>query len=450
MKQKSENIEEQKVFTVSGAIDFFNEILTPQRIIIQGEISKRIAEYPGFSFFSLLDKNQEAILNCFIWQEQLENMGIILEEGMEVKVLGYPQIQKRKGTFSFQVEQIGLVGEGILKQAFEILKKKLQKEGIFEPSVKKPIPKFCQKIGLITSAYGKGAKPDFEKHLSDFGFQIYFYDVRVEGMFATEEISKAIQWFNENILDLEVLVLIRGGGSWESLLPFNSEQVARAIFGSKIPIICGIGHESDETIAGYAADLRASTPTHAAKILSENWILASLNIREFEKNFNSSSNKIFKGVKEKINFFEENLTIRTMREIFSDKEKINNLIENLNLYFQNYFKGFIFLEKDFKRIFIKIGNLIKNKKLEIDQVLRELFKKQNYWLKRIENLLKQQEEKITHSNPTLKLKQGYTITRDKFGKIIKNPNYLKISETIKTELYKGRILSKINKIEKTI
>ena len=124
---------------------------------------------------------------------------------------------------------------------------------------KKPIPRFCERIGLITSKYGKGAKPDFEKHLVPFGFKVYFYDVRVEGMSAISQIVEAIQWFNKNMLDLDVLILIRGGGDWESLQAFNSEEVVRAIASSRIPVICGVGHESDITLADLAADLRAST-----------------------------------------------------------------------------------------------------------------------------------------------------------------------------------------------
>ena len=167
---------------------------------------------------------------------------------------------------------------------------------------KRSLPKFCQKIGLITSKYGKGAKPDFEKHLGNFGFEIYFYDVRVEGMFAITEIVKALHWFNEYMPDLDAIVLIRGGGSWESLQAFNSEEVARAIFGSKIPVISGIGHESDITIADLVADLRSSTPTDAAKILNEHWKLASEKIYEYEKNLVSTINHLFKNTKEKIIF----------------------------------------------------------------------------------------------------------------------------------------------------
>jgi len=389
-------------------------------------------------------------LKCFIWQDKLENLGIELKEGIEVKVFGYPKIYKSQygSEFEFEAEQIWLLGEGVLKQAFEALKRKLEKEGLFKSEFKKPIPPFCQKIGLITSKYGRGAKPDFEKHLGKFGFKIYFYDVRVEGIFALEEIVKAIHWFNENMTDLDVLVLIRGGGDWESFQAFNSEQIARAIFASKIPIICGLGHESDITIADLVADLRTSTPTDAAKILTEDWKLAKNYIFQFERVFNISIDKIFKGIKERIVSVESNLTGKIKKEISVKQKGIEVLWRDLTLNFQNYFKEFGILEREFKRNFLKIRRLIKNQKLKIEQSLKDLIENKIRFQEKIENILKQQEEKLILSSPILKLKQGYTITLDEFGKIIKDPTKLKISQEIKTKFYKGQVLSKVKKVEK--
>ena len=398
---------EEKIFTVSEYIDFLNQILIPQKAVIQGEIGRKIDVRPKYSTFNLLDKSDKSVLKCLIWENRLENLGIELKGGMEIKAFGFPKIYKSEygSEFEFQIEEISLIGEGILKQAFEALKRKLEGEGLFKEEFKKPIPRFCQRIGLITSKYGKGAKPDFERHLEKYGFEVYFYDVRVEGLFAINEICEAIRWFNENMLNLDVLALIRGGGDWESLQSFNSEQVGRAIFASKIPIISGVGHESDVTIADYVADLRASTPTDAAKILSESWKLASGKIFDYEKNLRFLSNQVFKNVKEKIISFEENFTA-------------------------------------------KIKNLLKDQKLNIQQILKDLIKNKNRWKEKIEKLLIQQEEQLIPSSPQLKLKQGYTITSDKFGKIIKDPTKLKISQTIETKFYKGQVLSKINKIKK--
>jgi len=469
MKDKRET-GNQKIYKVSEFIDFLNRLLLPNRVIVQGEIGGKISKYPRFTFFDLLDKDTKAILPCFIWQNKLNKLGINLEEGMEVKVFGYPEIRKDNGQFKFQAEQIGLVGEGILKKQFEILRKKLDKEGVFSVEAKKPIPRFCQTIGLITSKYGRGAKKDFETHLESYGFKVHFYDVRVEGFSAIEEICRAIKWFNENLLNCDVLVLTRGGGSWESLSSFNSEEVARVIFASKIPVMVGVGHEDDETIADLAADFRASTPTHAARVLSDNWKLASVNIYDIERSVVSIIIRAFKNDRERIIFFERNLikqiknNIRIRKEnlaslinnlltnfkkeIIFKGERFNNLVMSLNLNFQKYFLKFQVLKKEFNNNISKFKNMVKDKNTILIRQLNGLIKNQSRWVSEIEKLLNQQEEKLIPSSPTLKLRQGYTITLDNLGKTIRKLDKLKIGQIIKTKFYKGHSLSEIKKIEK--
>lgn len=459
----------KKVFTVSEFVDRLNRVLTPQKAIIKGETGK-INRYPGFSFLKLLDKKEKAILNCFVPQRVLKNVGVTLKEGIEIKVFGYPKVHKPKGQLNFQVEKIALVGEGQLKRAFEALKKKLKKAGFFEPERKKAIPKFCQKIGLITSKYSKGALLDFKKHLGEYGFEVYLYDTRVEGSFATDNITKAVWWFNKNMVDLDIIVMIRGGGSWESLQSFNSERVAKSIFASKLPVICGVGHEKDETIAGYVADLRTSTPTDAAKVITEEWKTASKNIPRFQNNLKSLTKQLFSSVKEKIIFFDKNLTtriknkilttkreinefkenllVRFRKEITSYKENLDGLTKNLNLGFQNQLNKFQNLEKNFKKNFLQIRRLIKKRKVEIDQKTHQLIRSKNNWEKKIKNRLTQQREKLILSSPQLKLKQGYTVTSSETGEIIKNPFSLKPSQIIETKFYKGQVLSKVKKIYK--
>jgi exodeoxyribonuclease VII large subunit len=444
---KVEPIIEEKVFSVSEFLDFLNEILVPQRVIVQGEIGEKMNNYPRYSFFNLLDKDG-SILKCFVWREVIEILGVDIEPGMEIRVIGYPEIRKNRGELNFQVERIELLGEGILKRQFEILKKKLEALGYFNPEIKKPIPKFCENIGLITSRVGRGALKDFLTHLGNFGFRIFFYETKVEGSFALNEILEAINWFNQNMPKLDVLVLTRGGGDWESLRPFNSEEIVKAISASKIPIITGIGHEDDTTLADLAADLRASTPTDAAKILNKNWELAKVNIPKFERDFNVLIGRMFKNIKEKIIFFKSNLTTEVKKEISLKQQELANLWKNLGFHFQNYFKEFEFLEKEFKKNYLKIKKLAKDQKIKIKEFFEDLIKNKNQWQGKVNKILKQQEEKLFLCSPYLKLKQGYTITKDESGKIIKDPTQLKISQEILTKFYKGQIVSKIKKIEK--
>ena len=444
---KVEPIIEEKIFTVSEFLDFLNELISPCYAIVQGEVGEKINKYPNYIFFNILD-DQGSVLRCFAWKEVIESLGIEIEPGMEIRVLGYPEIRKDRGELKFHVQKIELLGEGILKKQYEILKKKLTALGYFDPERKKPIPRFCEKIGLITSKVGRGALKDFLTHIGNFGFKIFFFEVKVEGSFAVYEIKEAIEWFNQNLPDLDVLVLIRGGGDWESLRPFNTEEIVKAIFSSKIPIICGIGHEDDETLADLAADLRASTPTHAAKILNENWKKAKSDIFEIEKNLNVLFLQIFKGVKEKIVSFQKDFTEKIEREILTKQERIKELIEKFNLYFENYLQDFKILEREFIQNSLKLKSLIWQENLKIKQFLKDLVQNQINWQRKMKEKLNQEKEKLALSSPILKLKQGYTITFDENGKIIKDPGKLKISQEIKTRFYKGQVISKDKKIQK--
>jgi len=445
-----ESIFKEKIFTVSEFLDFLNDILTSQKFIVQGEIGNKIDDRLTYYTFNLLDKTNHNVLKCFVWKSNLRNLNVELKEGMEIKVFGSPKIYKSAygSTFEFEVDVIYLIGEGLLKEAFEATKRKLEKEGLFSIENKKSIPKFCEKIGLITSKYGKGAKPDFEKNLKKFGFKVYFYDVRVEGISAISQIKDAIYWFNENKPELDALVLIRCGGDWESLQAFNAEEVVRSIAASRIPIICGIGHESDTTLADLAADFRASTPTEVAKILSENWELANSNISNFENNFVINLKRIFKNTEEKLNFIEKDLIRKINEEIIKKQKNLEYVKANLNLNFQNYFKEFNILEKEFKQNFRYVFNLLKEKKEAINYLQENLNHLVLQWEKQIKKDLAQKEINLVQSSPVLKLKQGYTITRDEFGKIINKSQKLKIDQVIKTQFYKGQIISKIKKINK--
>jgi len=444
---ETEAVVEERIFSVSEFLDFLNEILVPKKVVIQGEVGEKINNYPKYSFFNLLDKDG-SLLKCFVWREVIDNLGVNIEPGMEIRVVGFPEVFKKRGELNFQVEKIELIGEGILKKQFEILKKKLEALGYFNPEIKKPIPKFCENIGVITSKIGRGALKDFLTHLGNFGFKIFFYETKVEGVFALEEIVTAINWFNQNMPNLDVLVLIRGGGDWESLKPFNSEEIVKVIFSSKIPIITGIGHEDDTTLADLAADLRASTPTAAAKILNESWNLAKINLPKLELNLNTLLKKVFDAVERKLTLIKNDLTLKVQKEIFSRKKEIANLGGNLNLRFKHYFRKFEFLEKNFSKNYFEIKKIIKNQKEKLKIILESLNENKNRWQKRLKEYLKQEEKKLLLASPYLKLKQGYTITEDQFGKIIKDPSKLKVSQEIITKFFKGQIVSKIKKIRR--
>ncbi len=256
------------VFSVSEFLDFVNELFKAREFFVVGEVTGAKPHPTGF-YFSLKDKDG-SLMDCYMSPYAYRGLGLPVEDGMEVKVGGSPSIYKAKGRFSFRVETLELAGEGSLKKAYELLKKQLQAEGLFDR--KRTLGEFPEQIGIITSRTG-AVIDDFRKNLAKAGLKLYLKDTRVEGAQAVDGLLKAIKYFNEEMPGLDALVIIRGGGSLEDLQAFNNELVARAIFGSKIPTICAIGHDRDTPISSLVADYGAhiSTPTAAANLLSESW-----------------------------------------------------------------------------------------------------------------------------------------------------------------------------------
>lgn len=259
---------EGNVFSVSQFVEFvnvaFSSAVFPAGVAIEGEVAEYRVSQDKWIWFLLKDK--DAVISCFatVWQLRTP-----LEDGMKVRVHGIPKVYAKSGKFSVTVERVELVGEGALRRAFELMKKKLETEGLFAPGRKRPIPRFPNRIGLIASRES-AAYTDFLRILGNRwgGTEISLADVAVQGRDAILQIVGAFDWFNAHPEGVDVLVLTRGGGALEDLQAFNSEEVARAVFGSRIPVVVGVGHERDESLADYVADVRASTPSNAAEMIA--------------------------------------------------------------------------------------------------------------------------------------------------------------------------------------
>lgn len=254
-------------FSVAQFLEFLNTALTtavfPEGAAVEGEVAEYRVSQDRWIWFKLKDK--EATVDCFatVWQLRTP-----LEDGMQVRIYGRPRVHPKSGKFSLNVDRAELVGEGALRRAYELLKKRLTDEGTFAPERKRPIPRFPRRIGLITSREA-AAYTDFLRILKNRwgGLEINFIHVQVQGRDATADIARAFRWFNAHPEAADVLVLTRGGGSLEDLQAFNDEETVRAVFSSRVPVVVGVGHERDETLADFAADLRASTPTNAAELV---------------------------------------------------------------------------------------------------------------------------------------------------------------------------------------
>lgn len=254
----------QPSFTVSEAIAVINQTLeyAYPSLVVEGEVSSFKVNQNKWVFFDI--KDAEGTLNCFMSVHQLRTQ---LEDGMRVRVIAQPRIA-RWGRFSLTIRDVQPVGEGSLKRAFELLKAKLDKEGLFNPDRKRMLPSLPSRIGVIssTSAAGYG---DFIKILSErWGdVELVVAHTQVQGMDSPRQIIRALEHFNQMAEPVDVIAIIRGGGSADDLAAFNDEPLVRAIAASRIPTIVGVGHEVDISLADMAADVRAATPSNAAQIL---------------------------------------------------------------------------------------------------------------------------------------------------------------------------------------
>lgn len=253
-----------EAITVSEFNAIINQTLSfayPE-VVVEGEVSSYKVNQGKWVFFDL--KDEESVIGCFMPIFQLKT---VVEDGMLIRVKAVPQLTKW-GKFSLTVREVELAGEGSVKKAFEMLKQKFEKEGLFAEERKRSLPEYPEKIILITSSQA-AAFNDFVSIINDrwSGIEIDHIQVQVQGQSAPEQISEAIEYASKHKHYYDALVLIRGGGSAEDLQAFNNEEVVRAVFSSEIPTIVGIGHEDDVTLAELAADVRAATPTDAARRL---------------------------------------------------------------------------------------------------------------------------------------------------------------------------------------
>lgn len=256
-----------KPVKVSQLNNYINRILSSDpilsRVAVKGEISNLKHHGSGHVYFTL--KDEASKLNCFLSADAFRHVRYELDDGIEIIADGYISVYERGGYYSLNVTNIEIEGIGDLAAAFQLLKEKLQAEGLFDPQYKKPLPFFPKKIAVVTSETGAAIQDILKiiktrNHYTD----VLIYPVSVQGPGAAADISSAIRNINETLPEIEVIIVGRGGGGMEDLWAFNEEVVARAIYCSEIPIISAVGHEIDFTIADFVADVRAETPTAAA------------------------------------------------------------------------------------------------------------------------------------------------------------------------------------------
>lgn len=385
-----------KTLTVSEFIAQINGLVAGE-FIVEGEVSQYQVSQGRWVFFSL--KDEKATLNCFA---ALGRLRVQLTDGMKIRVTGYPNIYEKTGKFSLVAQAVELVGEGSLKRAYLLLKQKLEAEGLFAQSRKRPLPYLPQKIGVIASR-DSAAFGDFKRILNNRwgGTELILRHALVQGEGAVEDIVSAFAEFNALADDdrPEALALIRGGGSLEDLAAFNSEAVARAVYGSKIPVICGVGHERDESLSDFAADVRASTPSNAVEILVPDK-------REFGSRLDFE-----------LNNFSESLSHRALKLRWQTDS------------------AFSALTADFEAPLAR-GRALADKFFGLFSALENSRQRKNEFVLSSERLFK-------NVDPKRVLRRGYGIARDKSGRILRDAATVDAGDEIMIELSKGSIESRV-------
>ncbi len=320
------------VYSVTELNNYVKRILESdenlKNVFVTGEISNFKNHYSGHMYMTI--KDEGGAIKSVMFSSYASRLKFVPENGMKVIILGSVSLYNKDGSYQLYITDMQPDGVGALNLAFEQLKEKLGKEGLFNTEFKKPIPKFPKKIGVMTAPDGAAVRDIFSVLKRRYPVaEIVFCPVAVQGASAAPEIAKAITLFNkQNAAD--VLIVGRGGGSLEDLWAFNEEIVARAIFNSQIPVISAVGHETDFTIADFVADLRAPTPSAAAELAVPDVFELKSDLMGLRQHLSVLMRNMIETEKEKIGNYEKQITILSpVNKIQNSRQELSNLYEKV-------------------------------------------------------------------------------------------------------------------------
>ncbi len=370
-----------------------------QSVLVKGEISNFKNHYAtGHLYFTL--KDEKSLIKCIMFKGYAEKLDFIPKDGMSVMVFGSVSVYERDGVYQIYVQAMQEDGLGSLYKAYEELKSKLEKEGLFREEHKKKIPTYPKEIGVLTSETGAVIRDIINVSTRrNPNVHIKLLPVPVQGLGASEKIAEAIEIMNRNNL-VDVIILARGGGSLEDLWPFNEEEVARAIYNSGIPIISAVGHETDFSISDFVADLRAPTPSAAAE-------LAVPDISELKAIINTYETRFKNSLIRKIELMKMRYSKSIQSRAFKEPMRIIN---------DNY---------------IKIDSLIKNMENFIN---KKQFEAKSKFI--------ELTTKLDSLSPLKTLTRGYSLIEIN-GKIVKSQKEIKTDDEIELKFYDGTKKAKV-------
>ena len=402
-------LSKKKIYTVSEITKEIKLLIVDNfyDIWIRGELSNCRTAHSGHIYFTL--KDEYSVIKAVFFKKFHNEIKFELEDGMKVIVHGELDIYEKRGEYQVIVDYIEPEGIGALQIAFQQLKEKLEKEGLFSPEHKMPIPPFPEKIGVITSPTGAAIRDILNVINRRYrGVHIIIYPTLVQGEGAAEEIVSAINTANER-KEVDVLILARGGGSIEDLWAFNEEKVARAIYSSEIPIISAVGHEIDTTISDLVADLRAPTPSAAAELVVKNKSELATHFKDLVQRMLNRMTSIVNQKKDTLSHYSEEILER----------RIKNIIVNKTMIFDDISKA---LDNSFE-------NIINNYK----------------------NRFKQGVAKLESLSPLSTLARGYSIvTKPPKKTPIKSIRFISSGDLVLTLLADGEFESRVIRVDKEI
>ena len=397
----------KSVYSVSQVNSYIKNMFTQDFVLnsiyIKGEVSNCKYHTSGHIYFSLKDKG--GVISGVMFAGNRGGLNFTLKEGQDVIVLGSVSVYEKSGSYQVYAKQIMLDGAGQLYQKYEELKKELEEMGMFDIMYKQPIPKYATKIGICTASTGAAIQDirNISSRRNPY-VQLYLYPAIVQGENAVASIVQGLRYLDE--MDMDVIIVGRGGGSIEDLWAFNEEAVARTIFNMKTPVISAVGHETDTTIADYVADLRAPTPSAAAE-------LAVFDYNEFK-------NKLFQ--------YKRTLENKLEREIQKNRILVKNYEARVNY---GSPKNQLLTKKQYvDELFTKMENLFKNKLTNDKHTLGIL------------------AERLNGLSPLNKLSNGYAYITDDNLHTITSVGQIDVGEKVLLNLKDGKVTSVVEKIEK--
>lgn len=398
-----------KPVRVSQLNSYIKRILQTDPILgnisVIGEISNLKFHGSGHVYFSLKDETGK--VNCFLAADNFSRLEFELEEGLEIIASGYIYLYERGGSYSLNIRDIEISGQGNLASEFLRLKSKLEKEGLFDTAHKKNIPAFPYRVAVVTSETGAAIR-DIVKTIrrkNDFT-DILIYPVLVQGPNAPDEISAAIDDLNQRYNDIDVIIVGRGGGSMEELWAFNEEIVVRSIFNSHIPIISAVGHETDFTISDFVADLRAETPTAAAERAVPDTFLLREKLETYKLELKRNLNMILEDRKKQLKLLDPEAFGRDIQShIIMDQMKLDTVAQSM------------------KELLV----------MKINEYRHRL------------DILKTGLEAC---NPETILEKGYSVVTDTDGRIIKDAETLRKGDIITIKACRGSAQAAITDVRK--